>query len=297
MTTDPLLHFVVRNLTFTPSDFGVDVVCYTNNPCHLWMRWTDIEPQKHVHVREVRGAPAGTFIDQCFVAFHDLEQAEPGDTYIHTFHAQPWPTCQTRWLYFRGQVSTIDSPSASAIFQYHRTGPQLTTDYCLTFDANQFDAQPWNCLAQLITPIETYSPTLLKFILAQRYTDRYGNFTIMITLAGGNCWEEPILWQAVGDSRNLPISPDTTPTTWPISGLTLNTGTKYHIVPLCLPPWYKWDGTKWVQSDASAILDSYRQTANPPYTRGGMTGGCNFRDGAGAFPDSYGQDFYFALYK
>jgi len=128
MTTAQLSHFVVRNVTFTITAAGVQVVCYSNNSCHLWLRWTNIVPQKHVNTVIVRGAPMGTYIDQCFVVYTDVEQQEPGDTWTHTFILEPWPVCETRWFYFWGTVGGILSPSRSAIFSYHRlTQPTITT--------------------------------------------------------------------------------------------------------------------------------------------------------------------------
>lgn len=123
MTAPQLLHFVVRNVTYTLTATGYLVTCYTNYACHLWMRWTATVPQKHVNPIVVRGAPVGTFIDQCFVVFNDIEQNEPGDTFTHTFTADPWPYCQTRWFYFWGTVGGVLSPSASAIFSFHSTLP------------------------------------------------------------------------------------------------------------------------------------------------------------------------------
>lgn len=120
MTIAQLLHFAVRNLSYTFTATGYLVTCYTNNPCHLWLRWTNIVPQKHVNTRILRGAPVGTYIDQCFVVFTDVEQNEAGDTFTHTFTLEPWPSCERRWFYFWGTVDGQLSPSVSAIFTKHR---------------------------------------------------------------------------------------------------------------------------------------------------------------------------------
>jgi len=122
-----LLHFVVRNVEYTLTASGVIVTCYTNYPVHLWKRETTTQPQKHVNTRMVRGAPIGTYIDQCFVVYTDHEQQEPGDTFTHTFIQEPWPFCETRWFYFWGTVGGELSPSCSAIFSYHRIKPETTT--------------------------------------------------------------------------------------------------------------------------------------------------------------------------
>lgn len=119
MVSPQLLRFVVRNIGYTRTDAGVLVTCYSNHPCHLYLRWTNITPQKHIHAREDRGALVNSYIDQCFVAYHDIEQNEAGDTFTHTFTVEPWPGCETRWFYFWGYVSGVLSPSASCIFEYH----------------------------------------------------------------------------------------------------------------------------------------------------------------------------------
>jgi hypothetical protein len=120
MSTLQLLHFVVRKLTFAYTLTTYTATCYTNNPCHLWLRWTSTTPQKHVNPVVVRGAPVGTFIDQCFVVYTDIEQNEAGDTFTHTFNLNAWPQCVPIWLYFWGTVGGVLSPSRSAIFQAHR---------------------------------------------------------------------------------------------------------------------------------------------------------------------------------
>ena len=122
MTTPQLLHFVVKNVTYAATTTGYLVTCYTNYACHLWLRWTNVPTQKHVNPIVVRGAPVGTFIDQCFVVYNDIEQNEPGDTFTHTFTVEPWPPCQTRWFYFWGTVGGVLSPSASAIFTQRQIG-------------------------------------------------------------------------------------------------------------------------------------------------------------------------------
>jgi hypothetical protein len=116
MTSDRLMHFVVTAVYYTWLPTGYQVDCYTNNPCHLYLRWTNVEPQHHVNAKIVRGAVAGTWIDQCFVVFHDIEQNQLGDTIRHTFIVDPWPKCEKRWFYFYGYVNGQLSPSCSPIF-------------------------------------------------------------------------------------------------------------------------------------------------------------------------------------
>lgn len=100
---------------------GFTIVITTDIPCHLFLRWTDKPPLKHPMAEYRRGilVPIGT--RYCFVAWEENEQLEPGDTLIHTFEKRNWPVCQTRYFYFIGTKQAEEQPSASPIFQLHRT--------------------------------------------------------------------------------------------------------------------------------------------------------------------------------
>ena len=74
---------------------------------------------KHMASTLVRGIKLMDGVRYCFVAFHENEQLEPGDTLIHTFVKPDWPVCETRWFYFIGTVQTEEQPSASPIFYLH----------------------------------------------------------------------------------------------------------------------------------------------------------------------------------
>lgn len=151
--TDPwLLRFVVRRITYTLTDFGFEIVCYTNNPCHLFLRYTKTRPQRHIHARTVRGAPVGTYIDQCFVNYHDNEQEEAGDTYTHTFLKEPWPYCETRWLYFWGTVDGNLSPSKTCIFQKHQDDETLPMMELLILEPWTVDFSPPSFESVIIEP-------------------------------------------------------------------------------------------------------------------------------------------------
>jgi len=59
----------------------------------------------------------------CFVVYEDNEQAEAGDTLVHTFVKDKWPVCERRWFYFIGNIAGISSVSESPIFQFHFPAP------------------------------------------------------------------------------------------------------------------------------------------------------------------------------
>jgi len=67
--------------------------------------------------------PWGTYF--CFVSYKLVEQAEPGDTLIHTFSIPEWEYCQTRWFFFQGTVDGLESPSFTCIFEYHHPGAYI----------------------------------------------------------------------------------------------------------------------------------------------------------------------------
>lgn len=168
MTSLRLMHFVVRNMTVTLVAGLVTITCYTNYPCHLYLRWTNVEPQKHVNPVIVRGAVAGTYIDQCFVVYHDVEQNEPGDTTTHTFIVSPWPTCETRYFYFWGTVGGVLSPSASAIFSYHNVAPPPPTTFC--YQMPRVPESGWagascNSQSYCFRPCATFTPSHLTLWL------------------------------------------------------------------------------------------------------------------------------------
>lgn len=98
------------------------IVLTTNIPCHLWMYWTTKQPWVHRKQRIVRGLAVPWDAYWCFAVWHENEQEEAGDTYIHTFIKPGWQYCQTRWFCFRGTVEGEVSPSDSPIFSKHYTG-------------------------------------------------------------------------------------------------------------------------------------------------------------------------------
>lgn len=108
---------------------GFTIVVTTDIPVHLWLRWTDIEPLKHPSTMYRRGILIQIGTRYCFVAWHENEQLEEGDTLIHTFLKRNWPICQTRWFYFIGTKQAEESPSSSPIFRLHREEEYIPSVY------------------------------------------------------------------------------------------------------------------------------------------------------------------------
>lgn len=101
---------------------GYKIVATTNAPCHLWLRWTNVEPQIHKEAVRRRGLLMHTDLRFCFVAYHENEQDEPEDTLIHTFYKRDWPVCETRWFVFVGSRAAETQPSTSAVMKKHFAG-------------------------------------------------------------------------------------------------------------------------------------------------------------------------------
>ena len=118
-------HWYLKSWTQARTLTGEVITAYTNVPCHLWMRWTLINPKIHPITRYRRGLPAMDDWYYCFDQYHDNEQTQPGDTTMHTFVKEPWPYCQERWFYFHGNIGGIPSPSTSPIFYKHPIAPLI----------------------------------------------------------------------------------------------------------------------------------------------------------------------------
>ncbi|MBA7652322.1 hypothetical protein ES703_60152 [subsurface metagenome] len=116
-------HWFLKDLQYTYLDDGFTLVATTDVPCHLFARMTTTPPRKHALPSYRRGLYLQGDIRFCFVVYEDNEQAEAGDTLIHTFAKSAWPVCETRWFYFLGTIAGISSPSESPIFEFHFPAP------------------------------------------------------------------------------------------------------------------------------------------------------------------------------
>lgn len=92
------------------------VTLETDVSCHLWCRWTTDPPHVHLLATTLRGVTTKNDPYYCFDAYHDLEQIEAGDTLEHTFVLIQFLENTTRYYYFHGQISGVNSLSTSCIF-------------------------------------------------------------------------------------------------------------------------------------------------------------------------------------
>jgi len=111
--------FALLDVVYSLQNTTAYVVAITDAPCHLWLRWTAIEPERHKFATTRRGRTWYWDIKNCFVEHHDLEQLEDGDTTNHTFKWTSWQMCTTRWYYFHGTRAGKAARSNTAYLKLH----------------------------------------------------------------------------------------------------------------------------------------------------------------------------------
>lgn len=122
----PKDNWALLDVIQTDTGTGIKFEVATNVPCHLFMLWTDQEPEKHLTPIIRRGVLWKDAIRFCFVNWHENEQEEEGYTLYHTFTKEPWAVCETRWFTFRAKIEDEWSPSVGPIFTKHRVAAPVT---------------------------------------------------------------------------------------------------------------------------------------------------------------------------
>jgi hypothetical protein len=153
-----MTNWAVLTIHYAALADGLKLTLTTDAPVHLFMRYTTTPPQKHVLPRTERGAGLGHYLDQCFVAYHENEQEEAGDTTTHTFIKHNWAVCVTRWFLFHGTREGTPTPSASPIFTKHRTEPSPPIELCHTIGGDEQYVGKYNCTeaAAGFQPVKTF---------------------------------------------------------------------------------------------------------------------------------------------
>ncbi|KKL89594.1 hypothetical protein LCGC14_1913130 [marine sediment metagenome] len=100
-------------------DDGFLIQCTTSRPCHLYLRYSLVKPQKHTDPVFRRGLAMHQDPRFCFVSWRENEQETVGDTLTHGWYKRNWAECETRWFYFVGTRAGQQSPSVSPIFELH----------------------------------------------------------------------------------------------------------------------------------------------------------------------------------
>lgn len=117
------LNFSIRSIEQVRLEAGYEITLLTDVPCHLWLRWTNLEPWTHPRSITRRGLTILKDPYYCFDVYNDLEQEEPLDTIVHTFTWLDWEVCFTRWFYFHGNIDQKAVASTSCLFKKHFPAP------------------------------------------------------------------------------------------------------------------------------------------------------------------------------
>jgi len=295
-----ILNWASLGLEYVPISDGYKIIFTTDNECHLYMRWTLIVPQQHIIPRYRRGV--WLFDDKrfCFVAYHENEQEEIGDTLIHTFIKENWPVCQTRWFYFIGTKNGEQSPSTSPIFKKHRyevPPPAPTSDCQEEYDNNWGFCQNWNAASQTFTPDHAYTARRIRLMLNQYLTTQKGPYVVKLTKLNGAPWVEEVLWSEVGQSEELPAPGAAEWVDFDDIATPLQEGVTYRIVVHTIPGWLFWNGEEWVSHEAGAAMRWWMKGDTNPYPRGIAWYGANFRDEAVWWIGLYDEDFTFCVWS
>jgi len=116
-----------KEIKYERTSDGLKVIFTTDTYCHLWKRETKVPPEIHSKPALRRGLMMHEDLRFCFVAYHEVEQVEEGDTLLHTFIQEPWPVCETRWFYMLGSRVDVRQPSTSPVLKKHRTALETLT--------------------------------------------------------------------------------------------------------------------------------------------------------------------------
>jgi len=119
----PTLNWATMDMAFCSTITGLKVTTITDIECHLWLRFSLVEPRRHPMQKMTRGLLVPGEIRFCFVAYTGIEQVEPADSLTHTFFIPDIPIGTQVYFYTYGTVAGYDSPSHSPIFSVLRLNP------------------------------------------------------------------------------------------------------------------------------------------------------------------------------
>ncbi len=88
----PEPRFLIINYAHSWQGDTLFIAVATDVPCHLYLRWTDVEEQVHIREKLLRGLMVLGNPKFCFVEWAEVEQNEAGDTLNHTFNFATWDT-------------------------------------------------------------------------------------------------------------------------------------------------------------------------------------------------------------
>lgn len=293
-------HFRIQDIAYTQGCHAVTVLTHTDVKCHKYLRFTDKSPRKHPRTLLRRGLLTQYDLRQCFVAYHDIEQEEPGDTLQHTFILENLIFCHGYFFYFWAKSGGNVMVYTSAIFAfYYPLGlpPYLTCERQELAITNTGYAQHWNALSQTFQVTHDYKVHHLSLMLNQFSTLRRGGYCVKITRDIPPCWNEPLLAIDYGSSLGLPAPGVKQWKSWWGIRPTLEVGKTYRIVVHTVPGWESYNGEEWVEDEACAALQWWISDNSDPYAYGSAYYGCNIQAQSASWQRLVDFDATFRLYQ
>ena len=142
------------------------LIARTDVECHLWARVSGNLPDKHYISLVRRGLRTMKATYHCFNVYTDIEQLEPGDTYIHKFHILGMSYQETRYFFYLGQIGGFDSPSQTCIFELKSLWKQSYLQEGYESASPRFLAYSYyRPQAQTYTPTMTFDVTQIRLRL------------------------------------------------------------------------------------------------------------------------------------
>jgi len=202
--------WALLNLYQTDLEGGFTITTITDVACHQWLRHTLKPPWSHPKPVLRRGVFMQYDAQFCFVAYEDLEQNEPGDTFVHTFTWPGWVDCQTGYFYFWAVIDAWWSPSTSPIFSKHYTAPPplVKVDYHEAPLDSYFGYSHGYFYAQSFTPEKNYELMRLSLPLKRSNVAADGIWHIQIRTKDDWHPSETVLWETIMNVAAMPVHPD-----------------------------------------------------------------------------------------
>lgn len=141
----PTAKWALLDIYFWFEDDDLWISAGTDSACHLFCRYTLLEPERKLEPLYKRGIYLKETLRSCFVEYQTVEQQQAGDTTAHLFLIPNWTVCQTCWLYLIGYIAAVESPSESPDFKKHYPGWFCTFDSLEEWTWRGDKQPPW-CL-------------------------------------------------------------------------------------------------------------------------------------------------------
>lgn len=181
------VHISFRDMTTEVTPDGLLITIITDIPCHIFLRWSELQPWIHSKPVLRRGMWLNDDVRFCFDVYHDCEQIEPGDTLIHTFLCPLNTLDRDYWFYPWGLVNDTVSPSTGPILKIHTPPawppPPVPVRYAWSRRSSTGGShQPFEP-GYKIAPTFQILDIPTKSVTFHLYSSNIGNITVLVSLS------------------------------------------------------------------------------------------------------------------